>query len=441
MKSSTTVARLAGYLSWIIALILVLLPFHAFLTVWGSSIIGHYTLARLWKEILLVPVFIGAIYILLTSGRRKQFFNSRLVQLIIIYSALILLTAGIALARHTVNTKAAAYGTLVDLRFLIFFLMVMVITACSPFLAKKWRELLILPATLVIIFGLLQYWVLPYDFLRHLGYGSATISPYETINNNIHHLRIASTLRGANPLGAYLVLIISAAGSILASAKIKRPSQCFWLLGALLALIFSYSRSAWIGALLSIVIIVWLSIQNQRAQRLSLILAGCLVVICGVAGLILRQNATFQDAILHTDNNSKAVLSSNENHTSAFKNGLRDIVHQPLGEGPGTAGPASAYNNHPGRIAENYFLQVGQEAGVIGMALFIAINVMVGRLLWQKRKDPLALALLASLIGLSFVNLLSHAWADDTLAYIWWGLAAVALAPHYHTTGHSPAHR
>jgi len=36
--------------------------------------------------------------------------------------------------------------------------------------------------------------------------------------------------------------------------------------------------------------------------------------------------------------------------------------------------------------------------------------------------------LLASLIGLIFVNLVSHAWADDTLAYVWWGLAGIALS-------------
>jgi hypothetical protein len=37
--------------------------------------------------------------------------------------------------------------------------------------------------------------------------------------------------------------------------------------------------------------------------------------------------------------------------------------------------------------------------------------------------------LLASLAGITFVNLLSHAWTDDTLAYLWWGLAGIALAP------------
>jgi hypothetical protein len=41
----------------------------------------------------------------------------------------------------------------------------------------------------------------------------------------------------------------------------------------------------------------------------------------------------------------------------------------------------------------------------------------------------LARVLLASLAGIIFVNLLSHAWTDDTLAYLWWGLTGIALAP------------
>ena len=37
--------------------------------------------------------------------------------------------------------------------------------------------------------------------------------------------------------------------------------------------------------------------------------------------------------------------------------------------------------------------------------------------------------LFVSLIGISFINLLSHAWADDTLSLLWFGLAGIALAP------------
>ena len=38
---------------------------------------------------------------------------------------------------------------------------------------------------------------------------ATTIPVFETINNNPEYVRIASTLRGANPLGAYLLIPIS----------------------------------------------------------------------------------------------------------------------------------------------------------------------------------------------------------------------------------------
>jgi hypothetical protein len=59
--------------------------------------------------------------------------------------------------------------------------------------------------------------------------------------------------------------------------------------------------------------------------------------------------------------------------------------------------------------------------------MFLGITGTTGYLLWKRRSDPLALTLLASLVGICFVNLLSHAWTDDTLAYTWWGLAGIAI--------------
>jgi len=51
------------------------------------------------------------------------------------------------------------------------------------------------------------------------------------------------------------------------------------------------------------------------------------------------------------------------------------------------------------------------------------------KVLWLRRSDPLALGLFASLMGIGLIGLLSHVWTDDTLAYVWWGLAGIAMAP------------
>lgn len=430
MRRSNILKQPAVWASALAAIIIALLPFHAFLTVWLSSLAGHYTLLRLWKEFLLVPIVLAALHLLLKDvALRKRLFSAWLVRLIFIYTLLLLICALVAFSRHDVSAKAMWYGLLVDLRYLVFFLAVLPLAAKSDLLSKNWQKILLVPAILVAAFAILQFLVLPYDFLKHFGYGDSTIPAYETINHNVHHIRVESTLRGANPLGAYLLVPICAVAVMFFKDKRQRANLAMVGLGLVLALAFSFSRSAWIGAALGILIAAWLSFKSERVRKnIGWILAG-LLVIGTVLTLLLRNNLSFENAIFHTDRLSTAAASSNQGHSAAFKAAVKDIAHHPLGSGIGTAGPQSVYNNQPAKIAENYYLQIGQEAGVIGMLLFVAICVNVGLMLYHRRADPLALALLASLVGLSLVNFLSHAWEDDTLAYVWWGLAAIALSP------------
>ena len=429
MNPSDAVRRLAMYLSWTSALVLILLPFHAFITVWFSSFLGHYTLLRLWKEFLLIIIVCGAIAILLADkDLRKKLFSFWPARLIGIYIFLLLIWGFVALAKGDVSSKAMWYGLLVNLRFLIFFVVVAVVAAKSDLLGRIWPKVLLLPAALVSFFAILQFLVLPYDFLRHFGYGQATISPYETINHNLNHLRVVSTLRGANPLGVYLILPISAFVSLLLVKKLKGSLYGILGIGLVLALVFSFSRSAWIGAIVSVLVLLWLCLKKPRHRALTLRIAIALAAVAALSGFALRNNTTFENIIFHTDHTSVVATSSNEGHLAAFKQAVGDIVNQPLGRGVGTAGPESVYNLGQTRIAENYYLQIGQEVGIAGIIIFVGVNILVGIELWRRQNNQLAKVLLSSLVGITFVNLVSHAWTDDTLAYLWWGLAGICLS-------------
>ena len=252
-------------------------------------------------------------------------------------------------------------------------------------------------------------------------------------------VRIQSTLRGADPLGAYLVVIVAAVVALGArllakgrgmDKREKRQLMLLVILGvaSLAVLYFTYSRSAYIGAAIAMFGAAWLSITNSQFKRRLLLAAAVLCVLFGGAVLVLRHDPAFENTVFHTSQLSKSPKSSNAAHVIALKKGLHDVIHEPFGRGPGTAGPASTHNNHPARIAENYFLQIGQEVGWLGLALFLAINVLIGKQLWDRRAedDRLPMVLFVSLLGLSVVNMLLHAWADDTLAYIWWGMAGMA---------------
>lgn len=429
MKQLTTSAnKIANYL---ISLVLVLVPFHAFLTVWGSTLVGHYTLLRLWDEaVLTVLVGFACYWLARNADTRKWVAGSLLVRLIVAYTALTLLLGVISYAKSEVTAKALAYGILVNLRYLVWFLVVLLAAQRSSFLRRNWPKLLLVPAAIVVVFAVLQYTVVPHDFLAHFGYNAnTTITPIETINHNGNYIRVQSTLRGANPLGAYLVIVLSALGVFYLRGKRKLLCVVFGLI-ALAALYASGSRSAWGGAVLSLAVIAWLQLKSKRSRLLFGGAAIAVVVLASVGYLLFKNNVSVQNHLLHTQAHSAIKKTSDKAHASALRDGIADVLRQPLGDGPGTAGPASEYNGkHLPRIAENYYVQIAQETGWLGLALFVSILVLVALELFEQiSSSRLALVVFASFIGVAFVNMLSHAWADDTLAFLWWGLAGIALA-------------
>ncbi len=429
MKTSALKYAILSWSTVLAMIIILVMPFHAFLTVWGASFIGHYTLLRLWKEVLLVLCIIGTLFLLATDHKiRFHTLSRRLVQVILLYGVVNIVWGLIAYHQHAVTAKALGYALIVNLRFLAFFLVTWASALRLARLRVHWQWIVLWPAVIVIAFGLLQIFVLPHNFLTHFGYGPNTIAPFETINHNNHYIRIASTLRGANPLGAYLLVPISLLTILLLRGK-RMALYSGLMLAALIVEFFTFSRSAWIGAVLTVVVVTALSLRSRKAQQIFAYAAAGVVALTLVLALALHNNVTFQNYVLHTQHNSTVKSTSNGGHLSALKNGLHDVLHEPQGRGPGTAGPASVYNNHPPRIAENYYVQIAQETGIIGLALFLLINVAVGYLLWCRREHPLALSLFASLIGLSLIGLFSHVWTDDTIAYVWWGLAGIAMAP------------
>lgn len=431
MKVSDLKYRVLSLASGLTILIIVLMPFHAFLTVWGSSLFGHYTALRLWKEFLLLVLGCFALFLVATDHKiRAHTLSRRLVWLILSYCLVVLFWGLAALHSHNVTPKAFGYGLIVDTRFLIFFLVTWAVSLRLSRLHSHWQWMVLWPATIVVIFGVLQFLVLPHNFLSHFGYGPNTISPVETINHNQHYIRVASTTRGANPLGAYLLVPISMLGVLLLRKTLEKR-QLALLLISLLCLFFTFSRSAWIGAAVSLAIVAAVALTTRRSRQVAFLGAAGFLVLLAALTLILHNNISFENFAFHTQQHSAVQTNSNGGHAAALKTGLHDLTHQPLGRGTGTAGPASIYNgSRLPRIAENYFLQIGQETGWLGLILFLLINAGVGYLLWIRRADSLALSLFASLVGLSIVGLLSHVWTDDTLAYIWWGLAGIAMTPN-----------
>lgn len=424
--------KLANLSSYLAGAVLALAPVWAFVSVWASSFFGHYTLIRLVIELALVVLMLAvASLLLMDKALARNMTRQKWLWPLAGFILLEIIWGIVAYFEHDVSLKALGYAWIVDLRYLLFFVIVYLLAQKSNWLATNWRKLIFIPALVVAVFAILQFLVLPLGFLSHFGYTSRTIFPYGTINHNKNYIRAMSFTRGANPLGAYMLVVASLAGLILAKTR-ARKARYFYLASGLLALaalFVSFSRSAWAGAVVSFVLVIYLALASAKARKLALVCAAVLVLI--FAGIIagFHNNSHFQNYFLHTQKNSTSKISSNQGHVSALKDGWHDFSTEPLGKGPGTSGPASVYSHDAGaRNTENYYLQIGEEDGWLGLALLLAIFVLVGVEL-AKRKTKLALALLASFAGLAVTNFLLPAWTDITLAYIFWGLAAIAIAP------------
>jgi O-antigen ligase len=416
-------------MAFVCAAIIALMPFHAFLTVWLSSGLGHYTALRLWKEALLLLLLVGFAALFVTRPKlRRAARRELLVPLILVYALFVAVAGAIAYDLGGATAKAFAYGVLLDTRYLAFFGITWAITQFDDLLVRLWQRLLFIPAAIVAVIAVLQYVLLPADFLRHFGYGPQTIPASATIDQQAAYPRVQSTLRGPNPLGTYMILVASALGVLLVRVGKITWQRALLYVFSVLALVMSFSRSAWLGALLSTLLIIWLAVSSVQLRRYLALAAAVLIVVAGLTGYGLRNNNRFQNVFLHTSNASHSSESSNHGHVAALEQGAKDIIRTPWGNGTGTAGPASVYNDGHVRIAENYYVQIAQEIGLIGLLLLGAITVLVAMRLWRRRAHPLAGALFVSLIGITLVNMLMHAWADDTLAYIWWGLAGAAAA-------------
>jgi O-antigen ligase len=425
--------RLIEYMGWICLFILAMLPFHAFVTTWAGSVFGHIDVFRIWKELLIFVLVIKVIYIVILDKKlQKQLFNSVIFRLSLIYVIITILRTFAGYNTHSVNFEAAIYGLLANLRYLVFFFVVMIVASKTNILKKYWAYALLGPAMIVTIFGLAQKTILPKDFLTNFGYSKDTIPAIHTVDNKSAYIRLQSTLRGPNPLGAYLTVILTAITTILITMKDRQKKIILWsFLGlGIVVLFFSFSRSAWLGTAVSLGVLGYLLLSNKRAKTMLLyVVMGLMLLFLGL--VYVGQNNDFvQNTIFHSDEKSRSATSSNENRQSGIVLGLKDVYRHPLGQGAGSAGPASARNNRPAKIAENYYIQISQEVGIFGLITLVAINVFVATELYKRRNDNLALILFASFCGITVINMVSHAWMDDTLALLWWGLAGIALSEH-----------
>ena len=402
---------------------------HAPLTVWLGTVFPDYSpLIKSWKEILMIPAALLAGVLVTRQGLWRELSRDWLFRLIVAY-ALLHIVLAIILPQDTLAQLA---GFAIDLRYMLFFGLVYVLIRLAP----QWRKQIVyigaIGAVVVVGFATLQLF-LPKDTLSYIGYSKQTIAPYLTVDENPDFIRYSSTLRGPNPLGAYAGIVLGMITALLVRRKLPlERKKVLWATGAitacsLVAVWINYSRSALVAAIVTVLIVLGVTMLRRMSRRAWLAVGVVFVILAGSLAAAWESNFV-SNVILHENPTTGAEVSSNDGHVESLIFGVGRLVAQPLGAGIGSTGSASLYDDDEGGvIIENQYLYIAHETGWLGLALFVAIFGLIMVRLWQARDDWLALGAFASGVGMALIGLLLPVWADDTVAIVWWALAATAL--------------
>lgn len=414
---------------WAALGLLIYMPFHIFLAQSLSLVTGGLDVWKVGKDalLLLAVLFVICLVWWKRPGERLFFI---LTTVSVLYAGL---HAWLWAFNPDVFARSAIIGTIYNVRIPLFLLLGYGAALLVPkFVFSLVINIVLTVSTIVACLGVVQYF-LPDNLLAHVGYGleRGTRAVFY-IEDRPGLLRVMSTLREPNVLGAYLIVPLVALLALFKREKSSRVRNlcAFALLVHGLALGLTFSRSAWLGALVAAALAGWWLYKEQVVkiwQRFWPV-AAAVALLIAVLALTLRDTVVFQRYIVHSDPAEQvADIDSNEYHWLLVRQGLEGIADRPLGHGPGTAGLASIQDPAGGQLTENYYVQIGYEAGLTGLFIFIGLNVWLYSRL-ARRGDYMGIILCASFWGYVVTNMLLHTWSNEAVAAQWWILAGMALA-------------
>lgn len=424
MSLSHTKTPSSRFFYFALLTLLALLPFHAFGTTWASTVFDNRALLQSWKEIVILGLCLYTLFWTIRDRALGKFLlENPLNKLILLYAALHLTISLILRPELLANL----HGLKINLEFLALFICAQAIVwrARPSHADRTIADIIIIGGVVVALFGLAQALLLPKDFLLSFGYGPGTINPYLPIGEDSQLFRVISSLGGPNQLGQYLILPLACV--LYKSFRTKNYSWLGLSLPILGCMYFTYSRSAWVGAALALVVI---GVYCFGWRKMSAAVGIGLLALAAISVIYVnkvQKGSSLSYVIFHGSSPTDSI--SNNDHIKAIASASRQVISQPFGNGTGTAGPASYYlKAEKGSISENYYLQVALEVGVMGLLLFVVIVVATGLALMRiPASNNLAIPLLSALVGWSFINLLLHGWADSTASLVWWGSAGAII--------------
>ncbi|MEI7511232.1 MAG: O-antigen ligase family protein [Candidatus Peregrinibacteria bacterium] len=433
-----------------IFLLILLLPFHAFLVTGTNAVFFNSAVAppffiSAWKEILIALLFGGIFFCLAPHWKAVIKSFDTLDILIFIFSAWALLIGYLA-TDH--GWSQILLGAKYDLFPLWVFVGFRKFAQHIPFSSDALQKAFFFGGSAVILFGFLQIF-LPPDFLVHFGYSPEPnhFTPDKPLAycQQVSHsgfCRLQSFASGPNQLASFLLFFLPFLGlmawkgeeflwggkpaeksSLLENIPLwKDKKRMVWMILFFIGIVVlagAFSRSALLGAFAA-GLIAFFGLPHEFRISCPILWGIILFPVVVLVGIFLVSPVFFDQFLLR--------VSSNQGHYERSLDGIRFIFQHPWGLGLGDAGPASSRfaENFSGFLPESWYLQIGLETGILGLLLFLSILFFAGKEFWQNG-DFLGKAFFMALVGVSVMGLFLHAWESASLAYVFWGLAGIVL--------------
>ncbi len=420
--------------------LIVYMPLHVFIAQSASLVTGGLEVWKATKDVLIVLLVPGMLF----WAYKRGLFADSFLRKFIIFSGLYTLLHFLFLLfyRDITGTYAAIIACVYNTRIFGYLLLGYLVVSSTS--AKKHSKTILtaglLVALIVALFGVFQYF-LPHDLLESVGYSlERGVKPNFFIDDKPDFPRVMSTIKDPNSLGAFLIIPILLTGVSLLNNKFNkelfirpfRKSFLVFVLSVLLICLFlTFSRGATLALIVSLAVFFALYNSDKLINTTKRYWPHASIVLVVTLGVVFmfRDTYIFKNVVFHADE-ATTKADPNEQRLILYERATENILDQPLGHGPGSAGIVSEKSDSGENLTENYFLQVAHETGVVGLILFLLITTLLIRYLYYDyilHKHMLSLIVLASLAGYLFYGLLVHIWSNEAVALQWWLLAGLAL--------------
>jgi len=368
-------------------------------------------LASYWDELLLIAAVLIMVYKWLVYRKEKAYSPTPLdIPLFFFFGIGIFL-----LIVAAPDMRIGFEGLRADIEYMLWFFIAVQLLRTKDG-GVRLLVLMALTGVVLAFHGLYQYAV-----------GTPMPAGWVDTAENGVRTRAFSIVASPNILGSLMVLLIPLALSF-AFAEKKAFKRIIYFCAAtamVLCLVVTFSRSAWLGFSISM-LVFFLMKDKRKFLPLLILIAAFLILLPPV-----------YDRLAYLLSGDYIESSVRGGRLQRWPIGLKMLSENPLfGVGLGQFGGAVAENNNiPGTFyMDNYFLKTAVEMGIVGLSAFVIL--IYNTVIWSYRsirntdgtlERQLVQGIFASICGLVVPNFFENVFEVPMMVTYFWILAATAM--------------